>query len=88
MGILIGAAATDACFYILMRCTDWSLEAAKAAERVGGKAANSSDSIALEHMASSDNIDGRFALEDESETAGLLTDIESATTHQKSHSVS
>ena len=56
--------------------TDWSLEAAKAAERVGGKSELSNgfshDDVALQHVTSSDNMDGRLDIQDESETAVLL----------------
>ena len=40
LGILIGAAATDASFYFLMWRTNWDQEADKAAERVGKPSAN------------------------------------------------
>lgn len=72
LGILIGAATTDACFFFLMWHTDWNLEAAKAADRVGVK----SDGVALQHVVTSDIVeaDGRFALEDDTaETTRLLT---------------
>lgn len=71
LGILLGAAATDACFYFLMWRTDWNLEAAKAAERVGVKREPSSDGVALNRVTSLDGVDGRLEVED-SESAGLL----------------
>lgn len=78
LGILIGAAATDACFLMLMWHTDWDLEAEKAAERVTSAPANSTEAVALDHVVScdiDDVINSRFTLdgEDTAETTGLLT---------------
>ena len=47
LGILLGAAATDASFYFLMWRTDWSLEADKAAERAGVKTQSGSADVSL-----------------------------------------
>ncbi len=52
LGILLGAAATDASFYFLMWRTDWSLEADKAAERVGVKTLSGSADVSLGSIAS------------------------------------
>lgn len=76
LGILLGAAATDASFYFLMWRTDWSLEADKAAERVGVQTESSSADVSLEGFASlpmqenTDSFEQRFAAE--GETAQLL----------------
>ena len=90
LGILIGAASTDACFFLLMWRTDWNLEAEKAAERVGVKSATNCDGVALQHVLTSDisETDGRFALEDNTaETTGLLT-AQDETTQQSSGQLS
>ncbi len=75
LGILLGAAATDASFHFLMWRTDWSLEADKAAERVGVKTLSGSADVSLGSIASlpmqetTDSSEQQFA---EAETARLL----------------
>lgn len=76
LGILIGAAATDACFLLLMWRTDWDLEAEKAAERVTSAPADDTESIALQHVISCDTDDdsnGRFTLDGHATPETLLT---------------
>ncbi len=50
LGILLGAAATDASFHFLMWRTDWSLEADKAAERAGVNTLRGSADVSFERV--------------------------------------
>lgn len=85
LGILLGAAATDASFYFLMWRTDWSLEADLAAERVGVKNLSGSTDVSLGSIASlpmqetTDSFEQQFA---EAETACLLAGHLPTSQHQ------
>ncbi|DBB01484.1 TPA: hypothetical protein ACH3X1_000139 [Trebouxia sp. C0004] len=74
LGMLLGAAATDASFYLLMWRTDWRLEADKAAERVGVKTESGSADVSFRSLPmqeDTDSFDQQLAAE--GETAQLLT---------------
>ena len=73
LGILLGAAATNASFFFLMWQTDWDLEADKAADRAVVKPAQQEEGdTALQHITSTSESDGSYASQHGPETMGLL----------------
>ena len=72
LGILLGAAATDASFYFLVWHTDWSLEADKAAERVGVKTLSGSADVSIASLSMQEMTDSSEQQSAEAETARLL----------------
>ena len=67
LGIVVGAAATDASFYFIMWRTDWSLEAKKAAQRVAQPSSASLHDVSVQNESDQDNV-----VDSEAEVAGLL----------------
>ena len=67
MGIVVGAAATDASFYFIMWRTDWSLEAKKAAQRVAQPMTASLHDVSVQNESGHDD-----AVDCGAEMAGLL----------------